>query len=247
MKTSGWSLLLNLPIEIRNMIYEYLLVAPEPLPTFTPPVLGVNILRTCRQIYRETVVVLYERNEWRLELQSKAKKYYEYFLSRLSVSNAKRMRDLEIVLWGDYFGDVPLHWEQHGQTKFPVRAGIDLKHLIHAPTLVVCIDFYEDVKNIEGGVRDWLGELLHLSFTKQPFEDKLVFDTFKRAARDGLDAFYGMNAYRSCVDSKWFRERRCAQALSSREADTEDVLHDNMSQEGLVEDSSLYEDSRLYE
>ena len=218
------------------MIYEHLLVAPEPLPTVMPPVLGVNILRTCRQVYRETVAVLYERNHWRLEFQSKAKKYYEYFLSRLSASNAKRMRNLEIVLWGDYFGDVPLHWEQRGQTKFPVRAGIDLKHLIHAPRLVVCIDFYEDVKNIEGGVHDWLDELLHLSFTNQPFEDKLVFDTFKRAARDGLDAFYGINAYRTCMDSKWFKERRSAQALSTEGEEGEPDVHNNTSERGIVED-----------
>ena len=237
MKASGWSLLLDLPREIRNIIHEYLLVAPGPLPTFVPPVLGVNVLRTCRQVYRETLVVLYKRNQWRFEFQSKEKKYYEYFLSCLSVSNAKRMRDLEIVLWGDYFGEVPLHWERRGQTNLPVRAGIDLKHLIHAPKLVVCIDFYEDVTDIEGDVHDWLDELLHLSFTNQPFGEKLVFDTSKRIARDCLDVFYGRNAYRSCVDSRWFRERRCAQVLSSGEDDTEADVHDNMSQRGIVEGS----------
>ena len=200
--------LLSLPAEIRNLIYDYLLLSPEFLPTISPPILAVNVLRTCRQIYEEAIQVLYSWNQWRIEFQSGSKKYYEYFLSRLSVANAKRMHHLEIVLWGDYFGDIPLHWEKRGDTMFVVGTGIDLKHLVHAPRLLVCIDFYNSDMELESGPNTWLWELFTLSFIGRPFQHKLVFDTFRKRARDSLDALYGVGRYRSCSDSLWFRRQR---------------------------------------
>ena len=57
----------DLPPEIRLMIYRHLLVRSDPLPQLGPfwsdePRPAWNILRTCRLIYREASDVLYTEN-----------------------------------------------------------------------------------------------------------------------------------------------------------------------------------------
>jgi hypothetical protein len=59
-------LLLQLPLELRRKIYSYSLTNETPItwpsPNLSARGLGVGLLRTCNQIYSETVEMLYEQN-----------------------------------------------------------------------------------------------------------------------------------------------------------------------------------------
>ena len=99
----------SLPLEVRYIIYEYLLLSPLPLPP-TPPqsqqYVYTAILRTNHRVYLEAIDVLYERNYFAVHLRSTLNKIaYEPFLKALTKSNAAKIKKLEIVLWGNYNED----------------------------------------------------------------------------------------------------------------------------------------------
>lgn len=70
---------LTLPAEIRNRIYHFCLVVPwsiwpRPTSKYHDVIDGlkypaVTLLRTCRMVYAEAIVVFYDQNVWLLELK----------------------------------------------------------------------------------------------------------------------------------------------------------------------------------
>lgn len=95
---------LHLPCELRYEIYRYhlsrrgsiILLDTEDGDEYGRPILGVNLLLTCRQVYNEAANILYGHNHF--ELWPHLAKTTNIFLKCLVPTNAKRLRHVEIVL-----------------------------------------------------------------------------------------------------------------------------------------------------
>jgi hypothetical protein len=202
----------SLPIEIRNLIYENLLISPLPLPP-TPPQSEQNvytaILRTNRCVYLEAIDILYEHNLFAIHLRSSLHKVaYEPFLSNLTADNAAKIKELEIVLWGN-------HTEDDGDTvQFGTENfGIALQNLIYAPKLVVCIDIVimkrEELEEdsvhatTEFCAFDWL----MATFADEWFFSKTYFDLFRAVARFHMSRMFPVRRFPTC-ESRWFSDAR---------------------------------------
>ncbi|PVH73102.1 hypothetical protein DL98DRAFT_520112 [Cadophora sp. DSE1049] len=93
--------ILSLPTEIRQSIYKAALPRPHPLgfvSHHSTPGLGVNLLRTCKQIYAEAHALVYTHNTFELWPQDSFDD--QGFLCGLAEfpANAALVRDLRIVL-----------------------------------------------------------------------------------------------------------------------------------------------------
>lgn len=108
--------LLSLPVEIRLMIYEYLLVAPWPLEVdewvssdFQNRTWGLvdpAILRTNRQIFHESINILYSKNEFRVMLARFSEKVGK-FLEKIGSNNAAQVRKMGIYYPGGVLQPLP--------------------------------------------------------------------------------------------------------------------------------------------
>ncbi|KAF7514135.1 hypothetical protein GJ744_004460 [Endocarpon pusillum] len=217
---SGRISFFSLPLEIRNLIYENLLVSPIPLPP-TPPQseqhIWTAILRANRHIYNEAVDFLYGRNCLAIHLRSNLNQSaYEPFLSNLSVQNAMKIKEVEIVLWGRYN-------EEDGDTvSFGTENfGIALQNLVYAPKLVVCIDIEtqhdaEEVELVRGGRTFCAFDWVMATFADQWFFNKTYFDLFRAVARFHMGRMFPISQIKTC-ESGWFKELRANAALKQHE------------------------------
>jgi len=251
---AGRTSLFSLPLEIRNLIYENLLISPIPLPP-TPPqseqYIYTAILRTNRRVYDEAIAFLYERNFFAIHLRSNLNKYaYNPLLSNLAADNAVKIRELEIVLWGSYN-------ENNGDTvSFGTENfGIPLKNLVYAPKFVICIDIESQDEEVEITPEhstklfcafDWL----MTTFTVEAFHNKTYFDLFRAVARFHMKYMFPDSHVQMCK-SRWFSESRATPGIRHHEQsrmweledryglaheEIEDSLHD-----GENDDSSIRE------
>jgi hypothetical protein len=244
--------LFSLPLEIRNQIYENLLISPIPLPP-TPPqsqqYIYTAILRTNRRVYVEAIDFLYERNFFAIHLRSNLDKYaYNPLLSNLAADNAAKIRELEIVLWGSYNennGDIV----SFGTENF----GIALKNLVYAPKFVICIDIesHDEERDMEPGrgtnifcAFDWL----MATFTVKAFYNKTYFDLFRAVARFHMKHMFPDSHVQMC-QSRWFSESRATLGIRQHEQrrmweledryglaheENEDSLHDSENDDGGI-------------
>ncbi len=211
----------SLPLEIRNLIYENLLLSPLPLPP-TPPQseqhVWATILRTNRRIYNEAIDFLYERNYFTIHLRCALHKVaYEPFLSSLSMENASRIKEVEIVLWGNYN-------EDDGDTMaFGTEDfGISLQNLIYAPKMVVAIDIVktkmeaqeEDPAHVTTNfcAFDWL----MATFVDEWYFDRTFFDLFRAVACFHMKRMFSNGRIKTC-HSRWFRESRATPGSKEHE------------------------------
>jgi hypothetical protein len=220
-KQSGQKSLFSLPSEVRNLIYEYLLLSPLPLPP-TPPQseqhVHTAILRASRRTYFEANDVLYGRNFFVIHLRSTLHKVaYEPFLSALTVLNASKIKELEIVLWGNYN-------EDNGDT---VSFGtnnfcIALQNLIYARKLVISIDTVktkieaEDEEPCHSSMYFCAFDWLMATFANEWFSGKTYFDLFRALARFHMKRIFFDRQVQTC-ESRWFSEARATPSLCERE------------------------------
>jgi hypothetical protein len=107
----SFSLILSLPRELRERIYNFALVSPYPFwwPGQAPPtrhVIGVNLLRANKQIYQESVPILYSANKFLFTHPSDCN------IFRVVASPASynitcvyfRIREKDLRLWTSYLG-----------------------------------------------------------------------------------------------------------------------------------------------
>jgi hypothetical protein len=211
----------SLPPEVRNLIYEYLLLSPLPLPP-TPPQseqhVYTAILRANRRIYLEAIDILYERNFYNIHLRSALHKVaYEPFLSGLTALNASKIKDLEIILWGNYSDDDG-DTVSFGTENFCIA----LRNLIYAPKLVVSIDIINtrpEILEQESAhattnfcAFDWLIS----TFVNEWFFNKTCFDLFRAVARFHMKRMFFNHQIESC-ESRWFSEARATPGLKEHE------------------------------
>jgi hypothetical protein len=202
------------------MIYENLLISPIPLPP-TPPqseqYIYTAILRTSRRVYGEAIDFLYERNFFAIHLRSNLNKCaYNPLLSNLAADNAAKIKELEIVLWGNFN-------ENNGDTvSFGTENfGIALKNLIYAPKFVICIDLEPKDEDWEMApdhgtnlfcAFDWV----MATFTVKAFYDKTYFDLFRAVARFHMKRMFPASHLQMC-ESRWFSECRATPGLRQHE------------------------------
>jgi hypothetical protein len=106
----SFSLLLSLPRELRERIYEFTLTTPYPFwwPNQAPlkHSIGVNLLRTNKQVYEESVSILYSENKFLFTHPSDCN------IFRVIASPAShnitcvyfRIREKDLRLWTSYLG-----------------------------------------------------------------------------------------------------------------------------------------------
>lgn len=106
----SFSLLLSLPRELRERIYHFALTSPYPFwwPNQAPlkHLVGVNLLRTCKQVYAESVSILYSANKFLFTHPSDCN------IFRVVASPASqditcvyfRIREKDLRLWTSYLG-----------------------------------------------------------------------------------------------------------------------------------------------
>lgn len=106
----SFSLLLSLPRELRERIYHFTLTSPYPFwwPNQAPlkHLVGVNLLRTCKQVYAESVSILYSANKFLFTHPSDCN------IFRVVASPASqditcvyfRIREKDLRLWTTYLG-----------------------------------------------------------------------------------------------------------------------------------------------
>jgi hypothetical protein len=218
---SGRTSLFSLPLEIRQLIYEKLLISPIPLPP-TPPqseqYVYTAILRTNRRVYDEAIDFLYQRNFFAIHLRSNLSKFaYNPLLSNLAAENAAKIRELEIVLWGNYD-------ENDGDTvSFGTENfGIALKNLVYAPKFVICIDVESqdeeahDMAPSHGTNLFCAFDWLMATFTVKAFYNKTYFDLFRAVARFHMDRMFPDSHVQMC-ESRWFSECRAIPDLRQHE------------------------------
>lgn len=220
LQDSGRMSFFSLPLEIRHLIYENLLVSPIPLPP-TPPQseqhIWTAILRANRRIHDEAIDVLYGLNCLAIHLRSNlSQSTYEPFLSSLSVQNAMKIKEVEIVLWGRYN-------EEDGDTvSFGTENfGIALQNLVHAPKLVVCIDIEpqhdgEEVELGHGGRTFCAFDWVMATFANEWFFNKTYFDLFRAVARFHMGRMFPNRQTKTC-ECRWFKESRANAALKQHE------------------------------
>lgn len=112
--------LLSLPVEIRLVIYEHLLVAPWPLevdewvsPDFQNRLWGLidpTILRTNRQIFHESINILYSKNEFTVMLARFPEKVGK-FLEKIGSNNAARVRKI-CIYYPSGFQPLPIDFAE---------------------------------------------------------------------------------------------------------------------------------------
>ncbi len=220
LQDSGRVSLFSLPLEIRNLLYEKLLVSPHPLPP-TPPQsqqhIWTAILRTNRRIYDEAIDFLYGRNCFAIHLRSNLNKSaYEPFLSNLSVENAMKIKEVEIILWGHH------HEDEDDTVSFGTENfSIALQNIVYAPKLVVCIDIetLDEMQDDEPGhgartfcAFDWL----MVTFADEWFFKKTYFDLFRAVARFHMSRMFQSTQIQTC-ESRWFKDSRANPALREHE------------------------------
>lgn len=213
--------LFSLPLEIRKLIYQCLLVSPIPLPPAPPQSeqhVWTPILRTNRCIYLEAIDFLYGRNYFSIHLRSRLNNLaYEPFLSHLSIENASKIKEIEIVLWGN-------HNEDNGDTiSFGTENfGIALRNLIYAPRLIVAIDIVKIKLVVEEeepsrGLEDFCGfDWLIATFVNEWYFNKTYFDLFIAVARFHMKRMFSNGRIKTC-QSRWFREARSTPGLKEQE------------------------------
>ncbi len=175
------------------------------------------ILRTNRRIYNESIDFLYGRNCFAIHLRANLNKSaYEPFLSNLSVENATKIKEVEIVLWGHYN-------ENDGDTvSFGTENfGIALQNLVYAPKLVVCIDIEtqdegQDVDLVHGARSFCAFDWLMATFVDEWFFNKTYFDLFRAVARFHMSRMFPNSRIQRC-ESRWFKESRANPALKEHE------------------------------
>jgi hypothetical protein len=217
--------LFSLPPEVRHLIYENLLLSPLPLPP-TPPQseqhVFTNILRANHKVYAEAVDILYTRNMFTIHLRSALHRIaYEPFLSELSAENAAKIKELEIILWGNYN-------ENDGDTiSFGTESfGIALKNLIYAPKLVVSIDIIrtrqeeEDDDDPGHGRRSFCAfDWLMATFANEWFFANTYFDLFRGIAKFHMNQTFVDRPIRIC-EGRWFTEARAEPGEKENEEKT---------------------------
>lgn len=247
--THGWSAtkrcepksLFSLPPEVRQLIYEYLLLSPIPLPP-TPPqsrqYVYTAILRTNHRIYLEAVNLLYKRNDFAVHLRSNLHKVaYEPFLSALTKSNAEKIKEVEIVLWGSYNADEgdTVHF---GAENFCVA----LQNLVYAPKLVVAVDLVMTGMEAQGdsfGAQNFCAfDWLMATFADEWFFSKTRFDLFRGVVRFHMKKMFLHRRIKTC-ESRWFREARATPGLQDHELRT---LRDLEERYGLPHDDGEEEE-----
>ena len=209
-----------MPPEVRRLIYEYLLVSPLPLPPAPPQSeqhVHAAILRVNRSIYLEAIDLLYGHNSFIIHLRSRLHQLaYEPFLSALTAANARKIKEVDIVLWGNFT-------EDDGDTvSFGTEDfGIALQNLIYCPKLVVSIDIV--VTNIEEDddastsdstnfcAFDWLVS----TFANEWYFDNICFDLFRAVARFHMKRMFD-RPVQEC-ESRWFAEARADLAMARHE------------------------------
>ena len=207
--------------EVRSLIYEYLLVSPLPLPPIPPQSeqnVYTSILRVNRRIYLEAIDVLYGHNSFNIHLRSTLHKLvYEPFLSALTAANAAKIKEVDIVLWGNFAednGDIV----SFGTDNF----GIALQNLICCPKLVVSIDIVvtrieEDEDASSSGSIDFCAfDWLMATFAHDRFFNKTFFDLFRAVARFHMKRMLFGRPVQEC-ESRWFTEARADPAMMGHE------------------------------
>lgn len=236
LQVSGRISLYSLPLEIRNLIYEKLLVSPLPLPPVPPQSeqhIWTSILRTNRRTYNEAIDFLYGRNCFAIHLRSNLNKSaYEPFLSSLSVENAMKIKEVEIVLWGCYH-------ENDGDTvSFGTENfGIALQNVVYVPRLVVCIDIETLDEEQEGepghGARTFCAfDWLMAAFADEWFFNKTYFDLLRAVARFHMSRMFPGTHIKTC-ESRWFKDSRANPAIKEHERK---LLWDLEERYGLAHD-----------
>jgi hypothetical protein len=143
---------------------------------------------------------------------------YEPFLSSLTVHNAAKIEQLEIILWGNYN-------EDNGDTvSFGTENfGIALQNLIYVPKLVVPIDLViktkieiEEDESSPGSVTFCAFDWLMATFAGEWFFDRTYFDLFRGVAAFHMSRMFPQNRFRTC-ESRWFREARATPDLLEHE------------------------------
>ena len=220
LQDSGRISFFSLPLEIRNLIYENLLVSPIPLPP-TPPQseqhIWTAILRANRRIYNEAIDFVYGRNYFAIHLRSNLNQSaYEPFLSNLSVQNAMKVKEVELVLWGHYNEDDG-DTVSFGTENF----GIALQNLVYAPKLVVCIDIEtqhdgEEAELGHGGRTFCAFDWVMATFADEWFFNKTYFDLFRAVARFHMSRMFPLRQTKTC-ECRWFKESRANAALKQHE------------------------------
>lgn len=253
----------SFPLEIRKLIYGQLLLSPIPLPP-TPPQsrqhVFTAILRTNRRIYLEAIDILYKRNFFTIHLRSQLHQIaYEPFLSNLSMANAAKITQLEIVLWGNYKDD-SCDTVSFGTENF----GITLQNLIYAPRLVVSIDLVETKDGAQEEdpnhasrnfcAFDWL----MATFANEWYFNNTYFDLFRAVARFHMNQIFPKSRIKT-GESRWFSEARATPSLRMHEQrrlweleERYGILHDDdhpgyANEHDTIRSDGADDDTRYYQ
>ena len=133
---------MSLAAEIRNMIYELVLVTDTPidLARATNFRRSAAILRTCKAVYDEARQILYGRNSFRLERQFRSRaRYYQPEWTEVGWKDVRR--------WLRAIGPVNISYLQHILIKFddampssnPHLATPEDRRYVHDEHLVECL------------------------------------------------------------------------------------------------------------